>query len=387
MLDYIPNSPGLIAMTAAFGQPHQIPATQNGISFINREYLGRIWLTFLYLLLSFAPLSGSASCGKIFENHTLTWIVPHGSGGGYDTYSRILAPLYAKYLNTDIAIINEPGAGGRIGAGRIKRSKADGLVVGIINGPGLIAAALSGDDRTPNPTLDFEILGRVAKNQPVLAAAKTSAIGNLDDLLNTQENKTFVGAVSAVGSVNFVNLVVVSQILEFPIELVSGYKKSSAGIAAAMRGEVDLVAHSLSSTRTGIIAGELIPLLQIGDDAAPGDPLLQNVPVLTGKTGAVQKLFPGNMDKVTQARGLVGLMGAGRLLVAPLGIEKDRLACMQHAMWQALNDEEFARQASLAHRPLDIADAKSAAMNLKLVESSARKVMPIIKVAGDKARQ
>ena len=59
-------------------------------------------------------------------------VVPYDPGGGYDEYSRILAPYLEKYTGARVDIVNMPGSGGMRGAVEIFNSPSDGTYIGII---------------------------------------------------------------------------------------------------------------------------------------------------------------------------------------------------------------------------------------------------------------
>ena len=59
-------------------------------------------------------LSGGALAAD-FPNKNITFIIPYGPGGGFDTYVRKIAPLIAKHLPNKVNVLpkNVTGAGGR----------------------------------------------------------------------------------------------------------------------------------------------------------------------------------------------------------------------------------------------------------------------------------
>ena len=47
-----------------------------------------------------------------YAGKTVRMIVGSGTGGGYDIFSRLIAPYLAKTLGTTVIVENQPGAGG-----------------------------------------------------------------------------------------------------------------------------------------------------------------------------------------------------------------------------------------------------------------------------------
>jgi tripartite-type tricarboxylate transporter receptor subunit TctC len=67
-----------------------------------------------------------------FSGKRITVIVPFSEGGGADTYSRLVAPYFEKYLpgNPTLLIFNKPGGGGTTGAVFFEQTaKKDGTTV------------------------------------------------------------------------------------------------------------------------------------------------------------------------------------------------------------------------------------------------------------------
>ena len=73
-----------------------------------------------------------AADADFFKGKTVTYIVATGPGGGYDTYSRLIARYLQKYLpGSRVLVRNVPGAGHIVGANTIYAAKPDGLTIGM----------------------------------------------------------------------------------------------------------------------------------------------------------------------------------------------------------------------------------------------------------------
>ena len=68
-----------------------------------------------------------------------------GTGGGYDIFSRLIAPYLAKTLGTTVIVENQPGAGGLIALNRLYVALPDGLQISLSNGTSAAFAQLTGD--------------------------------------------------------------------------------------------------------------------------------------------------------------------------------------------------------------------------------------------------
>ena len=67
----------------------------------------------LALLISPQPAWAQDAVADFYRGRTVTLIVGYSAGGGYDTYSRILARHLGKHIpgNPTIVVQNMPGAG------------------------------------------------------------------------------------------------------------------------------------------------------------------------------------------------------------------------------------------------------------------------------------
>lgn len=102
----------------------------------------------LCVAATFAGVPAAAEDAKEFyKDESIRWVVPYKPGGGYDEYTRLLAPYLAKYTGAKIEIINMPGAGGMKGANEIYNSPNDGKTVGIINGSAMVTNELAERER------------------------------------------------------------------------------------------------------------------------------------------------------------------------------------------------------------------------------------------------
>ena len=72
------------------------------------------------LVLGAALSPTAAQDGKAYyAGKTVRMIVGSGTGGGYDVFSRMIAPYLAKELGTTVIVENQPGAGGLVAMNRL----------------------------------------------------------------------------------------------------------------------------------------------------------------------------------------------------------------------------------------------------------------------------
>jgi tripartite-type tricarboxylate transporter receptor subunit TctC len=61
-----------------------------------------------------------------FPSRAITHVIPFGPGGGYDTYSRLMAPYLAEEYGVDVRVLNSEGAGGQIATEFVYNAEPNG---------------------------------------------------------------------------------------------------------------------------------------------------------------------------------------------------------------------------------------------------------------------
>jgi len=356
-----------------------------------REWLE--WLAFGAVPLALAGRAAGAAwadaCGRL-AGTKIGWIVPNALGGGYDSYSRLIAPHLEKALSARIDIRNVPGAGGLVGAKAIVDSRPDGRTIGIINASGLLAASLAGEKRAPNPATAFTLLGRIVGSRQIWACGNDSSLRTIDDLFEAARTRPIACGTRDVGSLGFINLTLTAHVIGLNIDVVAGYEGSGAGALASARGEVDVVAYNFDSIVSHIENGDVRPLLQVANSRVSSHPSLDNVPLLGGHDGIAAgrarsqaRPVEETLDDVTT---VVDLLNVGRLVVGPPAMARDLSACLEEAVLEALRDPALRALADRAHLSLDVASGSDARRALVGVAGRMDKFIPVIEQAIRKLR-
>jgi tripartite-type tricarboxylate transporter receptor subunit TctC len=345
--------------------------------------------------MALAPLSTLAAtevrnpCSQL-KGRRIRWIVPYSPGGGYDTYSRLIAPLLEARLNAKIGVENFSGAGGMLGAYQVFEARPDGRTVGIMNGSGLLIAWLTEAEKRLNPATDFSILGRVVRSKQVWVVTADSPFRTMSDFFAESERRPIVFAVSGVGGNVFLNAVIGSDILGLNSEIVAGYEGSRESSLAVLRGEVDLTSMPFESALDRIEAGELRPILQIGNAPISDHPSLTSVRFLGGEDGVAAgraaetgKYVPG---AVSRAGAMVALFDAGVLVVAPPGMKDPLLACLRQAVFDTLGSAEFHAAAKQAKRSIEVTSGSEAQAELEVIALKAETFREVVRKAIEASR-
>jgi tripartite-type tricarboxylate transporter receptor subunit TctC len=311
--------------------------------------------------------------------------VPYSPGGGFDTYSRLIAPHLAHKIGARVVVENIPGAAGTLGAQRIQTARPDGRTLGFINAPGLLTAALTGTTQTPNPLEDFSILGRVVRSRTVWVTRPGSGLKSMENAFRLADKRSLLCAATEASSTNFLGVAVASSILGLPVDYLAGFPGTRQSTLALIRGEADFVSLTFESALDRIENGDLEVILQITDSPISDHPSLQNVPVLGGLSGVaarrVLRLGKAPEQAIKQAKALESLIGAGRLVAGPPGIPEDIFECLEQGLYAALTDARFRNQAAKARRTLDVARSEDARRVLAEAVSSAGDFAGIVRRA------
>jgi tripartite-type tricarboxylate transporter receptor subunit TctC len=309
---------------------------------------------------------------------SVTLIVPYSAGGGFDVYARLVEPFLERRLAAEIAVHNVTGAGGLVGSKTVRDAAPDGRTIGIVNGGGLLMARLVEGDQVPDLAGDYTILGRLARQAYVWVTSPRSGVAGIADLLAPGRRPAVFG-ITDVGGGDFVSAVLGSHALSMPVAFVPGYRGSQDSALGLMRGEIDVSSGSFESLLDGIEAGDLRPVLQLADKPLATHPALAGVPTLVAlarqRATAAGRPVEATVD---DARAIAGITDAGRLIVAPRGLEPGLAACFEEALSAAAANPGFVDAAAKARRSLDVLGGTAAAENLREISARSSSFAPVI---------
>ncbi len=294
-------------------------------------------------------LSGAAmaqSAAEFYEDNVIKWIVPYKPGGGYDEYSRLLAPYLEKYTGARVDIVNMPGSGGMKGAVEIFNSPSDGLSIGIINGSAMITNELAGIEGANYKVADYNFLGRIVADTRVMVMGKGTGHMSYDDV---KMGGTAVIGATGLGGSTYVDAVIVGDVFGMDQKVVHGFNSSGDIRAAMARGDVHGMWGSLGSAMKGIKSGDHMVVLH--SEMNPTG-VLEGIPSVYDVAAASDD--PEGQTKILEA--WEGLSAVGRPVAAPPGVPDDRIAFLREAFGNAMADPEFVGKAETAGRALSYAD-------------------------------
>ena len=119
-----------------------------------------------------------------YQGKTLRFIVGSSPGGGFDTYTRLIAEHIGKYIpgEPDIIVENKPGAAGVLAARYLyERAEPDGLTVAMFDSNTTLLQVLKGDELGID-TSKFRWLGAPVRGFPVCAVMGFTGTLTFDDI-------------------------------------------------------------------------------------------------------------------------------------------------------------------------------------------------------------
>ncbi|MDE0034550.1 MAG: tripartite tricarboxylate transporter substrate binding protein [Deltaproteobacteria bacterium] len=263
--------------------------------------------------------SGSAVSADKYPSRTITWLIPYGPAGGFDLHSRAMIIGMKKALGVNIIIRNRPGAGGNIAWNLTWGAKPDGYTITTINIPGAIVSELFG---TPTPEYrlkEFSWIGQISAAPYMWAVGAKTPFKTLEDFRSAKE---VLVTGSGVGGTEWVTSTLTGRVMKFNIKQILGFPSAPAANMAIVRGEGH--ARGLGLDSPGQMAfvhdGTMRPMWVYLDKRDPDFP---NVPTV-GELG-----YPG-----------LSVLASHRVVAAPPGMPKDRLALLQKAFDAATRDPE-----------------------------------------------
>ena len=280
-----------------------------------------------------------------YKNKIITFIVPYTPGGGFDTYVRLVAPFFQKYIPGSTVIVeNKTGAGGVIGTNEIFLAKPDGLTIGIVNVPGMVFNQVGGSEGVNYDLEKFSWIGRITSEPHVLAMGSQGDIKSVEDLKKV--TNTIKIGLTGVGSDDYFASIVLFDSLGIPMKTIPGYGGQAEATLAVLRGEVEGTQATYSSLKSSLDSGDLIPILQlaIGDDAIEGIPLAKDIL---------------EEEKATLIKAITNIFTLDRSFAVPPGVPEERIQLLRDSMWKALNDPEFLATCEQANRYISALDGET----------------------------
>ena len=291
----------------------------------------------LLALLSSCGIAVADEVSDFYSGKQVRLLIGYSAGGGYDTYARLLSRHLGKHIpgNPTVVPQNMPGAGSlRMANFLYNVAPKDGTVIGTF-GRGIAMEPLLSGTGTQFDAREFSWLGSLNNEVSLCVAWHASSVKTMQDL---QTRELIVGGTGS-GSDTVIFPIVLKNLLDANIRLISGYPGGNDVLLAMERGEVDgrcgWSYSSLSSTRGDWLEqGRITILSQL---ALAKHPALSEYPLITD--------FAENDDERAAMEIIFSRQVMGRPYLAPPGIPADRLEALRRALDAVALDPEFLRDA------------------------------------------
>ena len=294
------------------------------------------------LLCALLVWPAAALAQDFYKDKTLRFIVGQAAGGGYDTYTRLIARHIVKHIpgNPAAVVENMTGAGSLVAANYLyNSSKPDGLTIANWNSAFVLNQAL-GDINIKFDARKFGWIGAPSKGVPVFVVMGFAAVKSFDEIVKT--GKVIRVGGTAPGSHSVDLPLMLNKMLGTKFNVVSGYQGTAQVRLAMQRREVDgdfTNWESVVATRKDMIdaKGEEHLAALLIHSRLP-DPELKGVPLFTEVLG-------GELNVATYKAYMAQMEYQRPLTVAP-GTPRERLEILRRAFKATLDDPEFQAQAS-----------------------------------------
>src|ERR1700747_3461789 len=131
-----------------------------------------------------ATNAGAAPFEDFYRAKGLTILVGSDAGGGYDSYARVLARYWPKYIpgNPSITIKLMPGAGGEEMQNYLaNQAPRDGSVIGANRAIFFVEPLLNGDRCSRYDPRNLDWIGNISAQQTGCFVLRSSPIKNVQD--------------------------------------------------------------------------------------------------------------------------------------------------------------------------------------------------------------
>jgi tripartite-type tricarboxylate transporter receptor subunit TctC len=283
--------------------------------------------------------AAQADTADFFKGKQIKFVVGYSPGGGYDTYTRLLANHLGKHIpgNPDVIVTNMPG-GGSLKAANYTYNVApkDGTHIGVFSIPAAVEPLL-GRENAKYDALKFNYLGNMYVDTHSCVTSKSTSIRSLKDVTRSGDPVVF-GATSK-GSYGNMHARVLQSMAGANVKIVLGYRGikgvgkalQSGEIAAACAMSISTLA---SSFRSQMESGEFVPFVQFGKEKNP----------YFGNATHFYSMVKSDEDRVVTDF-FFSQSAIARPSALPPGVPADRVKALQGAFHAALKDEALLAEA------------------------------------------
>ena len=306
-------------------------------------------------------LGATTATAQSFPTKPVTMVVPFTAGGPTDAVGRALAQAMSKSLGQSVVVENVGGAGGTVGAAKVKNASPDGYTV-LLHHIGMSTAPSLYRKLSYNPATDFEMIGLVVDTPMTVIARSDFPAKDFNEFLAyIKANKAKINLANAgVGSASHLCGMLFMSTIDTDFTTVP-FKGTADAMNALLGKQVDFLCDQTTNTTGQIQAGSVKAYAVTSKQRVatlPNLPTLQEAGLKTFEVGVWHGIY------------------------APKGTPKPVVDKLVAALQAALKDPDFRkRMADLGATVYPAEMATPAALGAHLTGEIA-KWGPVIKKAG-----
>lgn len=310
-----------------------------------------------FALLTMAGLARGealAQEGKAYyAGKTVRMIVGSGPGGGYDVFTRMIAPYFSKTLGTTVVVENRPGAGGLTSMNYLYGAPPDGLTLSLANGSGAAFSQLTGQPGVRYDLTKYGYLATVGAPPSIWLLGPKSPVKTVRQALDLKQKWRWAASGSTSGLA--IGAAFTCEALGMDCQVVAGYTGSNDAALALTRGEMDAMFQAESSATHFFRIGEASALATMSRTRSrffPDHPTIFEAVPLRDE----QAWFFDFYDKISNL---------GRVMIVPPNMPAERLAFMQAAMKETLSNPQLIAEGERAERLIEYLDPPGTMANAR----------------------
>lgn len=290
-----------------------------------------------------------------YKGKTIRFIVGFGAGGGYDSYSRMLAPHFEKILGASVVVENQPGAGGLSALNRFTRAPGNGLQMTIVNGTGASLMQLLDMKGVRFDLLKMGYLGIIDHSRWLWLMSPKSKIKTVQDAFKSGKTLTWGGSGKISGMTD--GAAMSCATLRLNCKVVGGYKGSRAAALAVAQGEMDAIYVSETSAFRYVQAKNAIAVATMNRERSI---LFPNLPTIFEQV----KL---NKDQQWWVDYRATVESLGRILVVPPSTPPNLVKKLRDATHKILTDPKIVAEANKKKRYIKYIPADDAKKRMERI--------------------
>jgi tripartite-type tricarboxylate transporter receptor subunit TctC len=287
----------------------------------------------LLAIVASAPAAHADTVADFYRGKTLSVVVGHEAGTGYDFFGRTLARHIGRHLPGSPAVVpqNMPGAGGLKAANWLANVAArDGTVVSVF-APETALKPIFGDAAANFDPAKLTWIGNMDESIATCVVSAASGITTVEEL---RAREAVFGATGAAAPTSKFTYALIN-LLGARIKVVQGYKGSADLRIALSRGEIQGacgMSHSTLRTqwKDDVEAGRVRVLMQFGIRKSPDLPGVAHV-YDYARTNEDREIFDIAF----------GPHVFGRPVIAPPEVPAERAQALRAAFTKTMQDAEL----------------------------------------------